>query len=128
MDEFFFFKCFHIPIDNQETYENKILKKNALFNFDFTKTGNFNSICSYFASFHINLFYSDLTDYISKNIRKRIDIGITWIYHNYITYKQLYDNDIIILQKMDHETQSKEYEEFIKETFRSLQRCDPRDL
>jgi hypothetical protein len=31
----YFFKY----LDNQETFENKILKKNALFNFEFTKTG-----------------------------------------------------------------------------------------
>jgi hypothetical protein len=70
---------------------------------------------------------SDLTDFISRNIRKRIDIGITWIYHNYLSYKQLYDNDSIIVQKME-DNRSAEYENFINKTFYSLQRYDPRDL
>ena len=40
---FFLFIIFNfhsvIKLENQETFENKILKKNALFNFEFTKTG-----------------------------------------------------------------------------------------
>jgi hypothetical protein len=80
----------------------------------------------------LKIFILDLTDFISRKIRKRIDIGITQIYNNYFSYKQLYNIDNLALKNKTEEFISTEYknkyESFLQQTFYNLQHHDPRDL
>ena len=103
----------------------------------------FQKISSHSLHCIILLFFKDLTNYIFEDVRKRIDLGLMWIFNNYLNLKlaqsknKLTDNPQTEIQEVDNEEEIfktiKKYELDYDRTlytilFNLQQRQDPRDF